>query len=191
MEEFMFSIYRQARKVTFDYLVFLIVYVAFLPLIISLAKDNIDVWAVLYSFIVGMLMFLVIWTDIYEMAKKEKKPMYKLDPSPHKGLLIGFIGMLPAYILSAAAFIFTGMMGEEIPLTPELINIINDAFLSPMFFIISLLDRSPAAYVTAYAAVPLICYLAYLMGNKGITKKGIINSIKRPLKNNSKSEDKY
>ena len=84
----MFSIYKQARKVAFDYLVFLIVYVAFLPLIISLAKDNIDTWAVIYSLIVGMLMFLVMWTDIYEMARKEKKPMYKLDPSPHKGFVI-------------------------------------------------------------------------------------------------------
>lgn len=186
----MFSIYKQARKVAFDYLVFLIVYVAFLPLIISLAKDNIDTWAVIYSLIVGMLMFLVMWTDIYEMARKEKKPMYKLDPSPHKGFVIGLLGMVPVYILSAAAFIFTGMMGEEIPLTPELINIINDAFLSPLFFIISLLDRSAAAYVTVYLAVPVLCYLAYYTGNKGITKKGMINRLNKAVKGTGKEEDR-
>ncbi len=169
----MFSVFKQARRVSFDYLIFLIVYVVFLPLVISIAKDNANKWIPLYAFIVSAMLYLVIWTELYEYGRKEKKPMYNLDPSPHKGILIGILGVLPFYILAIAAFLFNQLKAEELNFTPELIDIINNAFLSPVYFLIVILGGSTAGYVLGIVSVPVVCYLAYLFGHKGITKKGL------------------
>jgi hypothetical protein len=174
----MFSVFKQARKVTFDYLIFLIVYVAFLPLVISIAKDNVDKWIPLYAFIVSSLLYLVIWSELYEYGRKEKKPMYNLDPSPHKGFLIGILGVLPFYILAMAAFLFNHLKAEELKFTPELIDIINNAFLSPVYFLIVIFGGSTTGYFLGTVSVPVVCYLAYLLGHKGITKNGIKKQVK-------------
>lgn len=174
----MFSVFKQGRKVTFDYLIFFIIYVVFIPLLISLAKDNFSKWTPVYSIVICLMMTLVIWSDVYEFAVKEKKPMYKLDPSPHKGLFIGLLGFAPYLILGLIAFVFTETFAEQLKFTPEMIDIVNTAFFAPVYFLIALTGKSALSFVLASGFVPVVCYTAYLLGHKGITKKQITNKIK-------------
>ena len=174
----MFSVFKRGRKVTFDYLIFLIVYVVFIPLVLSLAKDNFNKWMPLYSIIICLMMTLVIWSEVYEFGSKEKKPMYKLDPSPHKGFLIGVLGFAPFFILGFAAIIFTDLYAEQLKLTPEMIDLIDSAFFAPVFFLIAMIGKSTTAFVVASLYIPVLCYIAYLFGHKGITKKQIKSKLK-------------
>ncbi len=183
----MFSVYKQGRKITIDYLIFLIIYVVFIPLLISLAKDNFDKWTPVYSIFVCFLMTLVIWSDVYEFAVKEKKPMYKLDPSPHKGILIGLLGFAPFLILGLISIVFTDQFAEKLNFTPELIDIVNTAFFAPIYFLIAFMGKSIASFVAASLFVPVVCYVAYLLGHKGITKKQIITKVKSLPINQSKN----
>ena len=175
----MFSVFKQGRKVTLDYLTFWFVFVFFLPAVIALGKDNFVKWIPFYSFLVGSLMCLVIWTDVYEFAIKEKRPIYNLSPSPYKGLLIGLLGFFPYYILSAAANIFGSMAAEKFDFTQELVYVINNMFLAPVFFVTRLLGGGAAAYVITYIFIPALCFAAYFSGNKGYTKRKIVDRIKK------------
>ena len=74
------------------------------------------------------------------------------------------------------------MLREDIGLTEELIDIINNLFLSPIYFIMAIFGDSVITRIVTYLYVPLLCFLAYLMGNKGIRKKPYVDKIKKFFK---------
>jgi hypothetical protein len=174
----MFSLFKQGRKVALNFLSFLIVYAVFIPLVFTVAGENAGIWMPFYSFLVGLFLSFVTWGDVYEQAMREKRAIYDLHPSPHKGIFIGLVGISPFVVLTIAAFIFTNLMSEKLNFTVQLISIINNAFLSPVFFIISLLGNGIPAYIAAVLFIPFICWLAYLFGNRGITRKNLMAAIK-------------
>jgi hypothetical protein len=180
----MFSVFKQGRRVTLDYLVFLILFAVFLPLLVTLTGKDAGKWMPYYSLLMGLVLTVILWPDIYDQAVKEKKKIYNLDPSPHKGILIVLVGFAPYIVLTAAAYIFTGIMAERMKLPSQVITLINNAFLSPVYFISALLGNGISAHIAACLYVPLTCYLAYFAGNKGITRRGLTASVKRIINNN-------
>lgn len=159
-------------KVLFNYAIALVVFVIFIYVLLSVTKDKFNEWLPVYSILLFLFAFLIIYTDMKSLAVKEKKPQYDLNPYPLKGLVYGLIGIIPiALIVAVASWIH---LGDDI--AQHIKHVAINTFLGPMYFLIRWLDETPAGYIAAILLLPLIAMLGYLAGYYGIN---IMEKIKR------------
>ena len=150
-------------KVFTGYLMSLLVFVIFLYLFISVTKDSFYAWLPLYSFILFVLMFLIIYSDMRKLAVKERKPQYNLNPYPFKGLVLGLIGFSPLILLELVYPLL--IFGSE-PLN-RVKHLVLNTLMGPLYFVVRLGNGSVWAYAAASLVVPVIAMLAYLAGYYG------------------------
>lgn len=155
---------KSSAKILYNYAMALIVFVIFIYVFMSLTKENFDKWLPLYSFLLFLFTFLIIYSDMKGLAIKEKRPQYEMNPYPLKGLVYGLIGSIPIALLVAVAAIirFSDDTVERIK------HLAINTFLGPMYFLIRGLDETPIGYIAAILMLPLIAMLGYLAGYHGI-----------------------
>ncbi len=155
---------KNGMKILADYGMALIVFLIFLYPFFGLTKDNVYVWLPLYSGVFFVFAFAVIYADMKDLAKKEKKPQYDLKPYPLKGAVYGLVGIIPVavLVLVGALLHFDGFTADRIRhLT---INII----LGPFYFVYRSLNESLTGYIFSVLLLPLMAMLGYLAGFYGI-----------------------
>jgi hypothetical protein len=175
---------RNSAKVLFNYVMALIVFLVFLYVFLSIAKDNFSKYLPLYSILLFLLMFLIIYSDMKSLAVKEKRPQNEMNPYPLKGLAYGLIGTAPiALIIGAASVISFGDQSLD-----RIKHVVINCLLGPMYFLIRWLSESPAGYAAGILLLPLIAMLGYLAGyyridimsrfrkKKAIAEKGFTKS---------------
>ena len=159
---------KNGSKVLFDYVTSLILFVVFLYVFMSLAKDNFGVLLPYYSLLLFLFAFFVIYNDMKRLALKEKKPQYELHPYPLKGLVYGLLGIVPiALPVAVAALIPLGNEASE-----RIKELAINTFLGPVFFMAKWFDESVLGYIAAILLIPLISTLGYLAGYYGIEIMG-------------------
>ncbi len=155
---------KSSAKILFDYAMVLIVFAIFIYVFMSITKDNFNTWLPYYCLLIFILAFYIIYTDMKNLAIKEKKPQYELNPYPLKGLIYGLAGTLPIALITAAAALVS--LGNE---TAERIkHLAINVFLGPMYFLIRWMNETPLGYAAAILLLPLISMLGYLAGHYGI-----------------------
>lgn len=156
---------KDGLKILGDYATALLIYVVLLYTFIAITGDKFMVWLPLYSFIIFLFMALLIYSDLWRLAAKEKRPQYNMNPYPLKGFVLGLIGIIP--------LIFVVIFGHFIALEDEAINtvknsITNGVLLGPLYFVIALLGKTTLSYIAALLLVPLVSMFGYLLGYHGI-----------------------
>lgn len=155
---------RNSAKILYDYAIVLIMFAIFMYVFMSLTKENFNQWLPVYSFLLFLFAFFIIYSDMKSLAMKEKKPQYELNPYPLKGLVYGLIGTIPvALAVIVAALIHLGSVDVE-----RIKHLAINTFLGPMYFIIRWLNETPIGYMAAILVLPLIAMLGYLAGYYGI-----------------------
>lgn len=155
---------KSSAKILYNYAMVLIVFVIFIYVFMSLTKENFNNLLPVYSILLFLFAFLIIYSDMKNLAIKEKKPQYDLKPYPFKGLVYGMIGIIPiAFPVAVAALIhFKDDTVERIK------HLAINTFLGPMYFMIRWLNEAPIGYIAAILLLPLIAMLGYLAGYYGI-----------------------
>ncbi|HEX2946257.1 MAG TPA: hypothetical protein VHT96_09925 [Clostridia bacterium] len=155
---------KNGMKVLADYTMSLMVFLIFLYPFIGLTKGNLYRWLPLYSAIFFIIAYLAIYSDMRELAKKEKKPQYQLNPYPFKGAVYGLIGIIPVSVLVLAGSLmhFSNFTADRMR------HLFVNALLGPLYFLFGTLKESIAGYIIALLTLPLIAMLGYLAGFYGI-----------------------
>jgi len=155
---------RNGLKILADYGMVLVVFVIFLYPFLGLTKDSLYVWLPLYSAVFFIFAFAVIYADMKELAKKEKKPQYDLKPHPFKGAIYGFVSIVPVAVLVLVGSLLRFSSFSADRLRHVLVNII----LGPFYFLYRALNESLIGYTASMLLLPLIAMLGYLAGFYGI-----------------------
>ncbi len=155
---------KNGMKILADYSMALIVFLIFLYPFFGLTKDNVYVWLPLYSAVFFIFAFAVIYADMKDLAKKEKRPQYELKPYPLKGAVYGLVGMAPVavLVLVGALLHFSSFTADRIR------HLIVNIILGPLYFVYRPLNESLTGYIISMLLLPLIAMLGYLAGFYGI-----------------------
>jgi small-conductance mechanosensitive channel len=152
---------RRALKVTIDYFVNVVIFVIFLSVVINVAKNNLQTGVFIFSIIIFLIMFSMIYTNMSEIAFKEKRPQYGLHPSPYKGFLYGVIGLVPVFLLQ--------LLNYAIPYGEELLTLqfrVLQGITGPLYWIASLISDESWAYHLVLLVIPVAAGLGYLAGHR-------------------------
>ncbi len=151
---------RNGTKILADYGMALIVYIIFLYPFMGLTKDSLYTWLPLYSAVFFIFAFAVIYADMKDIAKKEKRPQNELHPYPLKGAVYGLVGIVPvaALVLVGSLLHFDNFSADRI--RHLLVNII----LGPFYFLYRPLNESLIGYTASMLLLPLTAMLGYLAG---------------------------
>ena len=151
-----------ALKATTDYIAVLFVFIIFSYPVISLSGDNparVVSWVSAFMF---LLLFVLVYRDMWEMAVRERRPQYEINPKPVRGLLLGLAGMVPvALVLCIIALIpMTGLETLQLRMM--------QALTVPFYWIAKLLDGSSPMHRLPFILLPFLtgvfAYLGYLAG---------------------------
>lgn len=151
-------------RLLYDYAIILIVFIVFLYPFIGLTGESFPKWLPLYSLLLFVLLFLIIYNDMKTLAKKEVKPQYEMNPYPLKGLLHGLISIVPTSII---AFVLSLLHFED-QIADRLRELAIDGLFGPVYFIVAWMNKSIPAYITAILVIPVVAMLGYLAGYYGI-----------------------
>lgn len=168
-------------KVLADYAAGLLIYFILLYTFIAITGDKFSTWLPLYSFIIFSITALLLYTDMWSLAVKEKKPQYNLNPYPVKGLILGLIGFSPIIIILIVAYVLN--FAEPVLNTIKE-AIIQNILLGPLYFSIALFNKTIIGYIISLLLVPLLSMFGYLMGFHGKTirkKKEVTTERKQEL----------
>lgn len=160
---------KSALKVLGDYFIIMLIFVFFSYPFFKHLRG--------YSFVVFILMFLLIYSDMNKLGIKEKRPQYDLKPYPLKGLVLGLIGFLPLILLV--------LVSPLINIQTSVVNFANlkhlalNALLGPLFFLIKLGNEAFSAYILSSLVVPVIAMLGYLSGYYGFEASAFFRRFKK------------
>lgn len=155
-------------KVLGDYLAGLLIYFILLYTFIAITGDKFSEWLPVYSLVMFLLTALIIYSDMWGLAEKEKKPQYQLDPYPLKGLVLGFIGFSPLIIIQLVAL----FLNFKEPVFNSLKTaILQNILLGPLYFSLNLFGKTVIAHIITSLIIPILCMISYLMGFYGIEIK--------------------
>lgn len=151
-------------KVLGNYASALLIYVILLYTFIAITGEKFNKWLPLYSLIMFLLMVLMLYADLWQMAAKEKRPQYELNPYPLKGLVIGLIGFSPFIAIQIASY----LVSFEEPVINNLIRaIIDNILFGPLYFCANLFKDTLWSNIISLSIIPILSMLAYLAGHYG------------------------
>jgi len=177
---------KRGLKITGDYIVVLIIFGIFSSIIFSLFKENLETGITIFSVIIFLIMFAMMYTNMSDIAFREKRPQYNINPPPYKGFIYGVIGTLPI-LLVQLIYYFVNVPDEFLILKRRVLQ----AFTAPLYWIARLISHDEWAYHAVLAVIPVIAGLGYMAGFYGfyITKKlKIFEKLKK--KQNVKKDEK-
>jgi hypothetical protein len=177
---------KRALRVTGDYFVSLVIFGIFSSIVFSIAKENIERGIYVFSIIIFLIMFSMIYSSMSGIAFKEKRPQYKINPSPYKGFLYGIIGVVPIFVVQLLYY----LVDIVVYIPKELFMVkrrILQAFTGPLYWLAKLISYEIWAYHVVLLVIPVIAGLGYLAGHYEFY---IMKKLKIFDKVKSKSKDK-
>lgn len=71
---------KRGLKITGDYFISLVIFAIFSSLVFTLAKNNIEKGIFIFSIIMFIVLFSMIYSGMSDVAFREKRPQYKINP---------------------------------------------------------------------------------------------------------------
>ena len=136
--------------------------------------NNMTLWLLMYSFVMFLFMFFMVSKTAFSIGKAERYDN-NLHPNIAKGFLYGTAAMIPYLILGLIHLL---IFDNSLEIRLRIFHYIFRCALGPMYFMINTLEYTWYAFLAAYATVPVISGLWYIMGLKGIEKLKITKKIK-------------
>lgn len=159
MDNKLWSQIKRGFKVTSDYFTSLLLFAIFSSIALSIFKDNMEKGIFVFSIILFLLMFSMIYTSMIDTAVREKRPQYNINPPPYKGFMYGIIGTLPIFLVQLIYYA-VNVPEEALTLKRRLLQ----AFTGPLYWLASLISHDEWAYHLVLIVIPVIAGLGYLAG---------------------------
>lgn len=172
---------KRALKITGDYFVALVIFGIFLSIVFSLAKNNLEKGIFYFSIVIFIILFFMIYTNMSEIAFREKRPQYGINPSPYKGFMYGLISILPVFILQ---LLYYAVPVDESALTIK--RRVLQALTGPLYWLASLISWDVWAYHLVLLVIPIIAGLGYLAGYREFYISRKLKIFKKSKKNEKK-----
>lgn len=151
---------KRSLKVTADYFISLVIFGIFSSLVFSLAKDNLETGLFIFSIVIFLIMFSMIYTNMSDIAFREKRPQYNINPPPYKGFLYGLIGIIPVFLLQLLYYVI--QVGEDLIILKKRLL---QALTGPLYWLASLLSPDIWIYHAVLLVIPVIAGLGYMAGH--------------------------
>ncbi len=155
---------KNGARILFNYSVTLVFFFIFLYPFMSISGDKFNSWLPAYCILGFLFISYLTYTDMKELAKKEKKPQYELDPRPWKGLVIGLIGFLPVML----AVLVLSLLSFDSEFAERVRHLAINGLLGPVYFAARFTKESLIGYIIAVLLIPAVAAGGYLMGYFGI-----------------------
>jgi hypothetical protein len=160
MEGVFMNYIKSGAKVFGDYLISLILFIVFLYPFIVITGESFSNWLPVYSILIFIPMFSILYSNLNSIAKKEKRSEDRLKVYPLKGLIIGLIGFSPVILLE---MVYPLIIFDN-PAANRLKELVLKTILGPVFFILRFTGTSAVSYAIASLVVPAIAMLGYITG---------------------------
>ncbi|NLN66272.1 MAG: hypothetical protein GX144_12875 [Clostridiaceae bacterium] len=176
---------KRGLKITGDYFISLVIFAIFSSLVFTLAKNNIEKGIFIFSIIMFIVLFSMIYSGMSDVAFREKRPQYKINPPPYKGFLYGLIGALPVFILQLLYYI---VRVDELYLIAKRRAL---QFLTgPFYWLASLISKEVWSYHLVLLLIPVIAGLGYMAGYHDFYIMRRLKIFKNLTKRNKNTEKK-
>ena len=159
MDNKVWSQIKRGLRITGDYIVALIIFGIFSSIVFSFFKENLETGITIFSVIIFLLMFSMMYTSMSDTASREKRPQYNINPPPYKGFLYGAIGTLPILLVQLIYYLVS--VPEEF-LTMK--RRVLQAFTAPLYWLAKLISHDEWAYHAVLLVIPVIAGLGYMAG---------------------------
>lgn len=155
---------KSGARILYNYSMTLIFFVMFMYPFMSVTGDKFNAWLPAYCLIGFAFIAFLTYTDMKELAVKEKKPQYELDPRPWKGLVMGLLGFIPVALVVSVL----SLLRFETEFAERLKHLAINGILGPVYFVVRLFNESIIGYIAAILLIPAVAAIGYLMGFYGI-----------------------
>jgi hypothetical protein len=147
---------KHAVKIFTDYLAILFVFVIFSYPIISMSGDKPGLLVRWVSGFLFLLLFALIYKDLQEVAIRERRPQYGINPKPWRGLLLGLAGLVPVWLTQGVIAVLP--LADAETLRSRLLQAVS----VPIYWLAAILGGAAWLY-------PVLLLLAALMSFAGYT----------------------
>lgn len=154
------SVIKRSLKVLTSYIMTLTVFSVFSITVVGLGKDSVPYIMPWLSFVIFWLLFFSVYVEMKNIAFKEKRPQYNLNPSAFKGLLYGLIGIIPIAVVQIMILIIRVPADFEGP-KKRLLQFLT----GPLYWIAKLFGNATYLYLVAPLAIIVIAFLGYYAGH--------------------------
>jgi len=162
MDNKLWSQIRRGLKITGDYFAVLLIFGIFSSIALSIFKDDLEKGIFVFSILLFLIMFSMIYTSMMDIAIREKRPQYNINPSPYKGFLYGIIGTLPLFLIQMIYYVV--VLPEEFDILKKRVL---QAFTGPLYWLAKFISQEAWAYHLVLLVIPVIAGLGYLAGYHG------------------------
>jgi len=152
------TFFRHAMKVTVDYFVVLLLFAILSYPILSMAGENPRMPVGVISFLLFLALFGLTYRDFFEIAVREKRPQYEINPTPIRGLLLALLGLVPVWVLQLVTFLLP--LDENEVFRRRILQVLS----VPFYWLGSLLGVWAPLYVVLTGLTVVMVFLGYLAG---------------------------
>lgn len=156
---------KTAFKVFTDYIITVFLFCIFMISVLVIAKqDTARSWLLGYSLVWFIMLMMMIYSRMKQVAQKEIVPQYDLHPFPLKGVVYGLIGMVPNFLIAVLNSVI--IFQNEIFNSRKLLAV--KLFFGPLHAFIELTGDTSISFYLVCLIVPIIAGAGYIAGYYGI-----------------------
>ncbi len=149
---------KHAVKVFTDYLAILFVFVIFSYPIISMSGDKPGPLVRWVSGFLFLLLFALIYKDLQEVAVRERRPQYGINPKPWRGLLLGLAGLVPVWLTQGVIAVLP--LADSETLRSRLLQAVS----VPIYWLAAILGGAAWLYPVLLLLAALMAFAGYAAG---------------------------
>ncbi len=90
---------KHSFRVTTDYIAILFIFLIMSYPVVSLAGEDPGGTVRVVSFLLFLALFGLVYRDMQDIATRERRPQYEINPTQLRGFLLGLTGLVPIWIL--------------------------------------------------------------------------------------------
>ncbi|MCG8499702.1 MAG: hypothetical protein MJB12_04765 [Firmicutes bacterium] len=145
-------------RLLWDHVLFIILTIVFMPIFGWLIER--DKGLLIFSYIVAALYFLMIYSGMWEVARKDSKPYSKTKPYFLRGLVLGAFGSILSVILAVVFY-----MAKAGAFDFNIVNLIYRIWMSMFLgFFETYGEAHPLVFGLVVLVLPLASFLGYVAG---------------------------
>ncbi len=160
MENNLKTFLKHAMKVTTDYLAVLFIFVILSYPVVSIGGENPAPAVRVVSLFLFLILFALLYRDMFDVATRERRPQYEINPTPVRGLLLGLAGLTPVWLVQGIIALLP-VSGNETFRT----RLVQAASV-PLYWLASLIGGQPILYTVLLPLVAAMAFLGYWAGLK-------------------------
>lgn len=155
---------KTALKILIDYITTLFLFCIFSISVLVIAKqDTARTWWILYSLVWFVMLMMMVYSSMKQIAQKEVIPQYDLHPFPLKGFLYGLTAMIPHFIVALLNQLL--VFQNEIASSRKLLTV--KIFFGPLHAFVELTGDTPLSFYLVCFVIPIIAGAGYMAGYFG------------------------